>query len=301
MVEYEGRNWRGGILPTNRYENFFIAGSFVLSPVLLRNKTSRQLTVAVVRMGLALDDCWDFGMPREQLSGCFVDNEEFRVRVDREMLDAYNHKKDQLFETTNSIQNPQQRRLIRVNLQRFEQGVMGVEGLAMAAPYRQEYWTPAMVDIYRSTDAIVWGAMFSALKPKSKLMLPNLSDVVDSCEEDPAAGLSRLHINYSTHLLLEGQEGRAALSLASQMMYVQIAMDRRDHKINDAYRSPAFGIFDEGESWLQRRGLWHLDKSRQIHGIPSLSRSIATLFPPIYKKLTSFQDWRDIEGWKMNY
>lgn len=287
---------------TTGYEAFFLAGSFLMAPELLVNNKSRQLTKATVRMGLALDDVWDFGINRGKLAGQgFLEPRVVCDHADQTIYQQFVTSKLELRRSLDSLPySPNNRRKL-LNMERFEQGIMLVEGLALAIPYDDAHWTMQLVDQYRCTGALVWGAMYVALRPKATLVLPNPTIYKDMYTSDYTIGLSRLYTDYFTHLLKTGTEGYLAISLALQMLYVQIEMDTQDKSINKSYHSPAFAIFSENDFDLHRIKADYLEQSEQYSPTFSITRTIARLFPYVYGFLSSNNTWRNIDGWNTTY
>jgi len=281
----------------NWYDSFFLAGSFLMVPELMFDVKSRQLTEAAVRMGLALDDVWDFGLKREYLANNgFIEPDDLNVHADHTIYQHFITMKLQLRMHLNSLPNsPTDRRAI-LNMERFEQNVMLVEGLALAIPYNENYWTGQLFEQYRCVDALVWGAMYVALKPKASLVLPDQTIFKNLYISDPVIGMSRLYTDYYTGLLKSGKEGHLAISLALQMLYVQIQMDLHDKGINRSYHSPGFTVFPDNNN-LDQKKLACLENSRCFSPKLSITRTLARLFPLVYGCISHSSSWRRIKGW----
>lgn len=266
-------------------------------PELMFDTESRQLTEAAVRMGLALDDLWDFGLNREYLvNHGLIEPDDLSDYADRTIYQHFITTKLQLRKHLDSLPNsPTNRRKI-LNMERFEQNVMLVEGLALAIPYNETYWTGQLVEQYRCLGSLVWGAMYVALKPKTSLVLPDQDNFKNLYTTDPAIGMSRLYTDYYTDLLKSGKEGHLAVSLALQMLNVQIQMDLHDEGINRSYHSPGFAVFSDDNDLGQKK-MACLENSRCFSPKFSITRTLARFFPLVHGCVSHTISWRDIEGW----
>lgn len=267
----------------SQYDIFFIAGSFLMVPELTKRFT---LTTSFVNLGLRLDDCWDFGIDRRKNHGKFIDPSNFGLSVNPQFYNRYQKARDQLRKVLDFFPKN-----LKTTFERFEQGIMITEALALAIGDHKNC-PIELLEIYRVTDAMVWGAMYMALKPNSSLVLPDLKPFIEDWGQNPTIGLSDLYHHYARHLLLSGPEGLEALSLTYQMMCVQRTMDKIDQPINNSLSSPSIARVNK------ERTKYYLELSDSYRQFFSITRHVAWAFPAIYRLLTSFRQWRnDVEGW----
>ena len=266
----------------------------------------RRLTVAWIKMGLRLDDLWDFGIDRKNYSGKFLPPEELLKIANPELKQRYEKAKNALLKESEraKIPRPPGGISLQENIKRFESLIMLTEALALAVNYCPENWPPALREVYRFTDGLIWAGMYQALKPSSRLALPDLTFSIPLYTENPQIGLSRLFHHLAEHFLDQGKEGKEVLSLAYQMAFVQVKMDKADGKINNRYFSPAFLMFpkensSEFQQWLKGRERFFLKMCDSFRQNPSLTFNLAPLFPIIYFAISSLKIWRtDVKGWK---
>jgi len=99
---------------------------------------------------------------------------------------------------------------LQENIKRFENLIMLTEALSLAVNYRPENWPPALREVYRFTDALIWAGMYQAFKPDSKLVLPDLTSFLPLYTENPQIGLSRLSHHLVEHFLDQGKGWRSS-------------------------------------------------------------------------------------------
>lgn len=289
---------RANLQPNKRYDLFFIAGTYVLVPELL-HPSVRSITSSAVRMGLALDDCWDFGINRHVYSGQFVSPLRLPQIIDPYLGNVFEEAKAKTLQKINNSKDSEFREKQTVNLDRFEAGIMRVEALGLAIPFKASQWSEDLIDKYRATGTLVWGALFAGLRPKSQLLLPEIPAEPLSGTHNPADSLVDFHSSYYRELLSSGSGGKEAIALANEMMFVQIQMDWFDQHINRAYGSPAFSVFPERFENQIQRGKDYLQSAQVLSSRRiTPSRILAGLFPLMYRLCADSMDWRDIRGWK---
>lgn len=283
---------------SNRYDSFFVAGTYLMVPELIRVSTFSK-TKSMVRMGLILDDCWDFGINRQQYGGSFVTSDELERIVDPNLGSAYKAAREETYKSLANSRNTDYRERQTKNLGRFEAGIMQTEALALAIPYTPDYWTDDLVDKYRSTDARVWGAMMVALIPNSGLNLPEVPNTPVSTPTEAVTSMETLHGGYGDYLMSLGSSGRLAMALSAEMMFVQIQMDMFDRYINKELNSPAFSAFGNSTQELSERSLEYLASARALSPRRMTpSRIISRSFPLVYKLCADSSEWRNIAGWQ---
>ena len=279
------------------YEAFFTVGSFLMLPELYRDRNFRQFTEAWVRFGLAIDDVWDFGINRKVLSGNQIDYHQFPETVSDSCLTALQRSKTSMLTALEKLpKNLFAGKFAHENIRRFEEGLMLNEALALSIQFDKSIWTPSLVEAYRENDALIWAAMYSASRPRSRLTLPDSTLEAHSYGNDPKIGLSRLRDQYTLTLMQSGAEGNDALSLASHLLYVQYCMDKDDSLINFSYKTPAFSLFVHNDETVANR---FRERALALNrGLFSPTMYFAKLFPFVYSFFSNTEHWREsIPGW----
>lgn len=156
-------------------------------------------------------------------------------------------------------------------------------------------WTPELVRKYRELGTFIWSAILASLAPNSELILPEPNQ--SEYSQQPESAIEVLHKQYADYLKNAGDEGKRALSLAYQMMLVQIYGDVRGRTWNMQQGIPSFaGIgFPEDvnpQEVLQTEMSHYINQAKAV-GMNSLkSALIKNVYPEIYNTYT-----RMIRSW----
>jgi hypothetical protein len=257
-------------------EAFFIAGSFIMIPQLLKTATLRKLTKLTVLYGLSIDDAWDNGIERKKLNGSFINSEKLNEHLHPYFAQRLKKRKEDL---DNIISEEK----IKTNIQNFTDTIMLVEGLSLAIPYTKENWTFQLKETFRALNAIVWAGLYESYKLNSDLILPKIER--EKYVENPKRGLTNLYNEYSSILFDSGKSGKMALSYGWQMVSVQAAMDIWNNDFED--KDCIFSLYEENLSDKDKKELLksYMNKSDEYNNKKSLAKILMPFFPIIYHSI----------------
>ena len=131
--------------------------------------------------------------------------------------------------------------------------------------------------------------MLASSSPHSKLVLPEPNQ--SEYSQQPESAVEVLHKQYSDYLKSAGDEGKRALSLAYQMMLVQVYGDFRGRKWNMQQGIPGFSGIGYSED-VNPDEVLHVEMRRYSSLAEEVGMSKIKTFlflkayPEVYKKYT---------------
>lgn len=245
-----------------------------------------QIVSSVVKYGMFIDDYFDTGINRQKtvelLQTQRAHGQYTGIQIAEPLRNIEYELNNRLITVVNQQGRTSEKERDLANIAAWQKTCWDSEVGPLYVPLNK--WTPELVRKYRELGTFIWSTLFASLAPDSKLVLPQ--PLRTEYAQKPEATIEVLHKQYSEYLPRAGNEGKRALSLAYQMMIVQVYGDVRGREWNMQQGIPGFaGIGypnDVVPEEVLKKEMQHYSNQAEAMG---MNRFKSTLFKKLYPEI----------------